>query len=87
MKTIGLSYLPGSTSSETTTWTGIGDVVVTVDPATTPPLMVTTSMAANNIMAIHSINGGVPGETYTLSVAQGDQQSTTILVTCETQPQ
>ena len=86
MKTIGLSYLPGSTSSEYTVWSGTGDITVSIDPATTPPLSVTTSMTANNFMAIHTVTGGVPGETYTLSIAQGDQAATTVQVTCESQP-
>jgi hypothetical protein len=86
MNTIGLSYLPGSTAQAVTSWTGSGVVVATVTPATDPALEVSTMITGNNIVATHTVTGGALGETYTVSVAQGDQTPQIFTVARENQP-
>lgn len=86
MNTIGLSYLTGSTAQAVTSWTGSGVVVATVTPATEPALEVSTTITGNNIVALHTISGGALGETYTVSVAQGDQTPQIFTVSRESLP-
>ena len=87
MTSIALSSLPGSTAQAVTVWTGTGEVSIAIDPVTTPALSVATQTTANNCVLTHTIGDGTPGQTYNLSIVQGDQAPQTFTVTREAQPQ